>query len=167
MINIKTLKSARVAIIFLTFFFIMCYIPAVFSAPTRWHFSTDLPALNRSLKFKCDKPQLRAYNLVDLMIYQGYSVRNERPHQPSYLVVHRCDGHAGCCNFENKICMPVKDSIYYEELEFEFLVIDSQNHSTTKRKTISIEQHRKCKCSVADYTEREDLEKERPSIKFV
>lgn len=113
--------------------------------PRRINLSRVIDATKR---FPCEEPQLRAYNLRDLV----YGLQpSESANQPVYIVLKRCDSHAGCCVSPDLSCAPVQSSIYYEEMEIE---IWSLLTNSTMKIWIKVEQHGRCSCEISSTSER-------------
>ncbi|EFN88235.1 uncharacterized protein LOC105192042 [Harpegnathos saltator] len=123
------------------------------SAARRIHLMT---ALEASRNFTCKTPQLRAYNLRDLMQH----LPSESVRQPVYIVLKRCDSHSGCCLSPDLSCAPVDSSIYYEELEIE---VRSLITNSRRKVWIKVEQHGKCSCKL-NTSQRDN---EPPSIEIL
>lgn len=126
--------------------------------PRKTHLSRTMEATKR---FPCREPQLRAYNLRDLMQSMHPS---ESPNQPAYIVLKRCDSHSGCCVSPDLSCMPVQSWIYHEKMEVE---VWSLLTNSTRRQWIKVEQHDKCGCEISNATERHKTDIQLPSIQIL
>lgn len=101
---------------------------------------TDLRlTIETSKKFTCRDPQLRSYNLGDLMQH----VPSESPVRPGYIVLKRCDSHSGCCNVSGMSCTP--SEVYYEYMEIE---IKSVQTNRKRNRWIKVQHHRNCTCRI-------------------
>ncbi|KOC65672.1 hypothetical protein WH47_10134 [Habropoda laboriosa] len=120
-------------------------------------------AVEASRKFVCKEPQTRAYNLKDLMqdVHQN---PGESAVQPVYIILKRCDAHAGCCMSPDMSCSPVLSAIYYEEVEIEIWSLETNN---TRRQWIRVEQHSKCSCEVTTINDRYRLEHQQPKVTLI
>lgn len=101
---------------------------------------TDAIKCSRKEVFPC-RPQLRSYNLKDLVNMQDSIMRNMEPRQPAYIVQRRCDSHSGCCFSKDQSCAPTQ--IEYEQIQIEIKYL---NANVTKKTWIRIERHRSCTC---------------------
>lgn len=120
-----------------------------------------LHAVTNAKKFLCREPQMRAYNLRDLVQNLHPS---ESANQPVYIVLKRCDSHAGCCVSPDLSCMPVRSSIYYEEIEIEVWSLETNR---TRREWIRVEQHSNCSCEISNANERLSHDTQLPSVKVL
>lgn len=110
----------------------------------RIHLSGVKEAIQR---FPCNEPQLRAYNLRELM----HSLQPSDSANQPYIVLKRCDSHSGCCLSPDLSCAPMHSSIYREEMEIE---IWSLLTNSMRRIWIRVEQHGRCSCEISNSTER-------------
>lgn len=118
-----------------------------------------LEAMKRCKGFSCKAPQNRTYHILDLLHEQGHIPPASSPSmKPVYLVVQRCDGHAGCCESPALTCLP-KTSVT-EELE----ICKQEVGGPKQFVRITVEQHTSCECGSANKTYRETLEGLKPNI---
>ena len=124
---------------------------------------TLIQAVQISRNFSCKEPQLRAYNLQDLMqeVIQNSA---ETPTHPAYIVLKRCDAHTGCCHTTEMSCSPVTSSNYFENVEIRIWNVETNE---TKNIWIKIEQHRKCVCEEINISDRIVQENLRPQIEIL
>ncbi|XP_078038586.1 uncharacterized protein LOC144470875 [Augochlora pura] len=115
-----------------------------------------------SRNFTCKKPQLRSYNLKDLLqsMHKDIGVVFVLP---IYIVVKRCDGHSGCCPSSDRICTPEPSSIYYEEFQIEIRTVKEKDPTM---RWITVEQHGNCICKFTSVDERKQMEYLQPKVTF-
>uniref|UniRef100_A0A6V7M8S7 Platelet-derived growth factor (PDGF) family profile domain-containing protein n=1 Tax=Bracon brevicornis TaxID=1563983 RepID=A0A6V7M8S7_9HYME len=125
-----------------------------------------LQAVQKCIEFSCKKgPQKRTYHMMDLLHDQNLSPKTENLDiEPAYLVVQRCDGHAGCCHVHTQSCGPVAGAIKNETIVVSIMRVESMR---PELRTYNVEQHTKCECQVANKTVRDDINRRLPGITCV
>ncbi|XP_015115371.1 uncharacterized protein LOC107039997 [Diachasma alloeum] len=118
-----------------------------------------LEAMKRCRGFTCKGPQNRTYHILDLLHEQGHIPPASFPTiTPAYLVVQRCDGHAGCCESPALTCLPKTHA--QEEIE----IFKQEVQGPKQFVRITVEQHTSCECRSANKTYRDQLELLKPNI---
>lgn len=123
----------------------------------RIHLSRAVEATKR---FFCREPQLRAYNLRDIVHLQS----SDSVNQPVYIMLKRCDSHAGCCVSPDLSCALVQSSVYHEEIEIE---VWSLVTNSTRRVWIRVEQHGRCACEIMNTSEKLRAVTQPPNIEIL
>ncbi|XP_011301180.1 uncharacterized protein [Fopius arisanus] len=119
-----------------------------------------LEAVKTCQEFYCNGPQPRTYHIIDLLKDHKYITNSSVPIiTPSYLVVKRCDGHAGCCDSPSLTCLAKTKS----EKEIEIYRLEA--NGTSQLVKLTIENHTSCECGTANNkTYREQLNVRKPNI---
>lgn len=88
-------------------------------------------------KFKCGKPQKRAYTAVEIVeFYHPESFNADEIIIPPMVVLHRCDQRSGCCFGNNFTCAPKK-------MENVHLVLKKGDGKPLK---VKVNNHTECHC---------------------